>query len=63
MKTIDVKISKDGSSMETEVNGVKGSSCEEITNQFLTAVGSVQKTERTQEYYEAPINNEVELGD
>jgi hypothetical protein len=63
MGTVNVKISSDGSSMETEVNGIKGSSCEEITTQFLSAIGSVEKSERTQEYYEAPINNEVELGD
>lgn len=61
MKTIDIKISPDGSKVETEVNGVKGASCEELTEQLHKALGSVTDNKKTSEYYEAPIYNEVEI--
>jgi len=61
MKQINVKISPDGSKVETEVNGVKGTACEEITAQLTKALGVVAESKRTSEYYEAPIFNEVKI--
>lgn len=62
MKAIEVVISPDGSEVVVEVNGVKGASCENLTEQLTKALGTVQKSKHTSEYYEAPIFNEVKIG-
>jgi hypothetical protein len=61
MKTIDVTVSPDGSEVVMEVNGVKGSSCQDLTDQITNALGTVTKTWVTEEYYQQPISNEVEI--
>lgn len=53
MKTIKVTISKDGSSVNTEVEGVKGEACTDVTKKMLEALGTVEETGKTNEYYES----------
>lgn len=52
MKTVKVTISPDGSSVKTEVEGIKGQACEEITKQMVEAFGQIQETEKTPEFYQ-----------
>jgi len=51
MKTVKVTISPNGSSAKTEVNGVQGQACEEITKQMVEAFGQVTETEKKPEFY------------
>lgn len=48
---IIVTISPDGSSATTEVKGVKGKSCKDITKQLLEALGVVEQDKKTPEYF------------
>jgi hypothetical protein len=51
MKEITVTIAKDGSSVKTEVAGVKGPSCEDLTKAMVNALGHVEESGKTPEYY------------
>lgn len=60
MKEIKIKISADGSSVETTVQGVRGPSCQEVTKSLINALGMVEKSEKLPEYYlvdEAVVHN------
>ena len=48
---IIITISPDGSSVQTEVHGVKGKSCEDVTKQLVKAFGEVSSSSKTPEYY------------
>ena len=52
MKEIIVKIAPDGSSAETEVQGVKGGQCTDITKNLLAALGSVEDQKKTPDYFQ-----------
>jgi len=52
---IVVKISSDGSKTDIEVNGVSGSSCEELTEDLLANLGNKIDSERTSEYYQNEV--------
>lgn len=56
MKEIKVIISKDGSGVELDVEGVKGSSCEDLTKDLLEALGSIEKSEKKPEYYQEEVS-------
>lgn len=49
VKMIKIKITEDGNA-EIEVNGIKGSSCEEITSQLIQSLGEAEETQYTEEY-------------
>jgi hypothetical protein len=51
MKTIVLLISPDGTQVRTEVKGVKGSSCEDLTKNLLRAFGEITESGKTPEYY------------
>ena len=53
MKKVTVTISKDGTT-EIDVDGVKGSGCQQYTDAVLKALGgSVIKDEKKPEFYES----------
>lgn len=54
MAEIKVKISPDGSKTEVEVNGISGTSCEDLTAGLQNALGMTEKTEHTAEYFIQP---------
>jgi hypothetical protein len=49
-ETVEIRIKKDGK-VEFTINGVKGSSCEEI-HKALATLGKTVKDDKTGEYYE-----------
>jgi len=49
---ITVRISPDGQTIQTEVNGIKGSSCESLTEALEKAMGQTVKSDHTEEYYQ-----------
>ena len=51
MAQVIVKINKRTGNLDIEVNGIKGSSCTDITD-FLTQNMEVTKNEKTQEFWE-----------
>lgn len=51
MKEITITIAKDGSTAKTEVAGVKGPSCEDLTKALVGALGQVEESGKTPEYY------------
>lgn len=51
MKEITVTIAPDGSSVKTEVAGVKGPSCEDLTKALVGALGTVEESGKTPEFY------------
>lgn len=56
MKQITVTINRDGTT-EIDVNGVKGSGCEQYTQAILKALGGVViSDEKKPEYYEQSTN-------
>lgn len=60
MKEIKIKISADGSSVETTVSGIRGPSCQDITKSLINALGMVESSDKTDEYFmvdEAVIHN------
>ena len=61
MKQIKVTINEDGSNIEFEVGGIAGTSCKDITQQFQEALGQVVDEKKTSEYYEIPIDMEVNI--
>lgn len=48
---IIIVISPDGSSVKTEVQGIKGKSCEDVTKQLVKAFGEIEASSKTFEYY------------
>jgi hypothetical protein len=50
-QTVIVTIGPDGS-VQTEVKGVKGAACMDVTRQLEAALGTVKETQRTAEYSE-----------
>ena len=57
MIEVKVVINEDGT-VETEVNGVKGSGCTQYTDAVIKALGGdVIKEEKKQEYYESDANS------
>jgi SLT domain-containing protein len=52
MATIIIRISPDGSTTETMVNGIKGAKCTDLTKGLMEALGDVINTEKTSEYYQ-----------
>ena len=57
MVEVKVIINEDGT-VETEVNGVKGSGCTQYTNAVIKALGGeVIKEEKKPEYYETDSNS------
>ena len=53
MKTIQVRIAKDGGS-KLEANGFTGGVCESTLNEILIAVGGVEETKKKKpEYYDS----------
>lgn len=57
MKEIKIRIGKDGK-ISMNVTGVKGGSCKDITKSLENALGAVEKTENTDEFYEQQLTNE-----
>jgi len=59
MKTIKIKINNTGSSIEVAVDGVKGSSCTDLTKSLENALMGGDPTQTlTPEYYEEnPLTN------
>jgi len=53
MKEIVIRVGKDGK-INLDVLGVKGGACKDITKALERALGIVEKTETTSEYYEQP---------
>ena len=51
-----VKISRDGSSTETHVDGVPGAKCEDVTRSMLEAIGEIQSNKKTPEYYQEDLS-------
>lgn len=52
MKTLQVRIAKDGSA-KLEANGFKGGVCESTLNELLVAVGGVEESQTEKpEYYD-----------
>ena len=51
MKEIVIRVGKDGK-INLDVLGVKGGACKDITKALERALGIVEKTETTSEYYE-----------
>lgn len=49
MPKINAKIDRDGN-ISFEVNGVSGSSCEDLTSQLIQAIGEVEEKHYTEEY-------------
>ena len=55
LQEVIVKISPDGSTTETIVNGVTGPRCEDLTKALLNAIGEVSETKKLPEYYQAEV--------
>lgn len=55
-RTVIVKISPDGSKASTEVQGVKGASCEDVTEALVDALGTVDKSGKTPEYFQEDLS-------
>lgn len=53
MERIVIRIKPDATT-SIEVNGVKGASCKDLTKGLEEALGAVQSSENTQEYYDEP---------
>lgn len=51
MKEIIVRIAADGSSTQTEVQGMKGEKCEDLTKALLNAIGTVEDSEKSPEFF------------
>lgn len=51
MKEVIIKISPDGSSVTTEVQGVKGPACEDITKALVGALGEQTDSKRTPDFF------------
>lgn len=57
MSKMPTKIIFEPSTNTISVNGVKGKNCAELTKELEKALGEVEKTTKTNEYYEKqPIN-------
>lgn len=56
-KRVLVKVSKDGTKMTAEVEGVQGTSCTDLTNALVNRAGLVENQEETDEMY---LDQEVE---
>ena len=56
MKEIIVTIGPDGSQVKTEVQGVSGPSCEDLTRGLLEALGDTTESEPTEEFYQEAAN-------
>lgn len=59
MKEAIITIAPDGSSATTEISGVKGAKCEDITKAFNNVLGQVTEDKKLPEYYlqEAAVVN------
>ena len=51
MKEATIIIARDGSSAITEISGVKGPSCQDITQAFNNVLGELQSDKKLPEYY------------
>jgi len=63
MKTIKIKVNRDGSEVQVGVEGVKGESCTDLTSQLEQAMlaGDSKEREFTSEYFESnPLFNSEE---
>ena len=47
---IEVRVKRNGR-IEVKVDGVKGASCEDVS-EFLTKLGTIEQSKKTEEYYE-----------
>lgn len=61
MKTVKVRISPDGSIVEVDVDGVQGSSCKDLTEGLIKAIGEVDKSEHKPEFYQE-VGIDVNVG-
>ncbi len=61
MQEIKFTIAADGS-VKTEVKGVKGGSCKDLTKQIEKALGAVTGSKNTPEHYEKDNQAQVKLG-
>ncbi len=51
MPELKIIISADGHEVTTDVDGMQGSSCEDLTENLFKAIGTVQKRIKKPEYY------------
>lgn len=51
-KEVKVTISKDGSKMEWDAEGFRGTSCRDFAKDILKAVGTVEEERKKPAYYE-----------
>lgn len=61
MARIKVKISKDGSKTEIQVEGVQGQSCTSLTAKMQEALGVVEKQDLTQEFHETEASRDINI--
>jgi len=63
MQEITIRVGK-GGKINLDVLGVKGGRCKDLTKAFENALGKVETTENTNEYYEQEQhdNNTQQLG-
>jgi hypothetical protein len=51
MPELTIIISPDGSKVTTDVEGITGSSCEDLTENLFKALGTIQESEKKPEFY------------
>mgnify|MGYP001814534607 CR=1 FL=1 len=56
MKTIEVRINRDGSNVKVTADGFVGSSCEEATAKLIAKLGQTIKSEKKPEFYDMEVN-------
>lgn len=56
MKTIEIRISKDGSKVTVSADGFKGESCVSATQDIIDSLGDAVKTQYTPDYFETETN-------
>lgn len=56
-----VTVMVDGTDLDVSVNGAKGPSCLELTDQLVSSLGKAKSSEHTDEYY-ATAGTNVEAG-
>jgi hypothetical protein len=60
VEEVVVEIDENGD-VSVEVNGVKGSTCEELTRSLEEALGKVTKSTRKQEYFQNVSRNRASV--
>jgi hypothetical protein len=60
MKEIEIRIGPDGK-VKINVTGVKGSSCQDLTKTIEDALGIVENTQPTEEFYQEVTDDEYNL--